>query len=253
MHAEPGQSVPSRFRMAEIVAALSLATDLGTGKQLERGLRTCLLGVRLGHDGRSVRCPADHRVQHRPVGDAWLHGQLIDRHSAIWGRAHHGGRHGMAPIVMGSRGEMLAFLVRHFASDQPPNPASAVRGSRPHGRRRLTRGEQRLSLRGRTGDGRSTPAAAGVRAALGCVFERWDGAGSPRHLMHDDVPIAVRVAHVAWDIETLHAMGGPDACVAIVRKRAGGAFDPQVVARFCEKVLARTALRAGRSLAAVTV
>lgn len=31
-----------------MVAALSLATDMGTGQPLERGLRTCLLALRLG-------------------------------------------------------------------------------------------------------------------------------------------------------------------------------------------------------------
>jgi len=35
-------------RAAEIVGALSLATDLGTGQPLEHALRTAVLAVRLG-------------------------------------------------------------------------------------------------------------------------------------------------------------------------------------------------------------
>jgi hypothetical protein len=38
----------SGVRLAEIVAALSLATDLGMGQPMEFALRTCVLAVRLG-------------------------------------------------------------------------------------------------------------------------------------------------------------------------------------------------------------
>src|SRR5579864_3528962 len=37
-----------RIRAAELVGALSLATDLGTGQPLEHALRTAVLAVRLG-------------------------------------------------------------------------------------------------------------------------------------------------------------------------------------------------------------
>src|SRR3954470_3810394 len=36
------------MRLAEVVAALSIATDLGTGQPLEHALRTAVLAVRLG-------------------------------------------------------------------------------------------------------------------------------------------------------------------------------------------------------------
>ncbi|HEY7985135.1 MAG TPA: hypothetical protein VID73_13245, partial [Ktedonobacterales bacterium] len=36
------------LRLAELVAALSLATDLGTGQLMEHALRVCLLAVELG-------------------------------------------------------------------------------------------------------------------------------------------------------------------------------------------------------------
>ncbi|HEU5373095.1 MAG TPA: HD domain-containing protein, partial [Gaiellaceae bacterium] len=42
----PGDHV-ARVRAAELVGALSLATDLGTGQPLEHALRTAVLAVRL--------------------------------------------------------------------------------------------------------------------------------------------------------------------------------------------------------------
>lgn len=43
---QPGQERP--IRAAEVVGALSLATDLGTGQPLEHALRTAVLTVQLG-------------------------------------------------------------------------------------------------------------------------------------------------------------------------------------------------------------
>jgi len=42
------RSAGERVRAAEVVGALSLATDLGTGQPLEHALRTAVLAVRLG-------------------------------------------------------------------------------------------------------------------------------------------------------------------------------------------------------------
>ncbi len=42
------QTVTTDLRLAELLATLALATDLGLGVPLETLLRTCLLSVRLG-------------------------------------------------------------------------------------------------------------------------------------------------------------------------------------------------------------
>src|SRR5919204_6144328 len=43
-----GRPMEQPIRAAELVGALSLATDLGTGQPLEHALRTAVLAVRLG-------------------------------------------------------------------------------------------------------------------------------------------------------------------------------------------------------------
>src|ERR1700759_4474113 len=49
MHSTRAQPLTERpVRAAEVVGALSLATDLGTGQPLEHALRTAVLAVRLG-------------------------------------------------------------------------------------------------------------------------------------------------------------------------------------------------------------
>jgi hypothetical protein len=51
---------PARHRLAEVVAAISLATDLGMGQPLQHALRTCLIATRLADE-------ADLPAAERPV------------------------------------------------------------------------------------------------------------------------------------------------------------------------------------------
>src|SRR5213595_3111815 len=44
----PSSSSESSLRVAELIAALSLATDLGLGQPLEHALRSAIISVRLG-------------------------------------------------------------------------------------------------------------------------------------------------------------------------------------------------------------
>jgi HD-GYP domain-containing protein (c-di-GMP phosphodiesterase class II) len=63
------------------------------------------------------------------------------------------------------------------------------------------------------------------------LTERWDGRGFPGRAKRDAVPLAVRIAHVARDATFQRMLGGHEFAVGVVRKRAGGAFDPAIVAR----------------------
>jgi HD-GYP domain-containing protein (c-di-GMP phosphodiesterase class II) len=71
-------------------------------------------------------------------------------------------------------------------------------------------------------------------ACLGQVYERWDGKGLPRKLKGDQVAQAVQLVTLAQDAVVWTRIGGPDAAVATVRKRSGGAYQPRMAERFCE-------------------
>ena len=45
---QPSPPATSGVRLAELIAALSLATDLGTGQPMEHALRATVLAVHLG-------------------------------------------------------------------------------------------------------------------------------------------------------------------------------------------------------------
>jgi HD-GYP domain-containing protein (c-di-GMP phosphodiesterase class II) len=72
---------------------------------------------------------------------------------------------------------------------------------------------------------------------LGQLYERWDGKGRPRALKGEQVAPAVLLVSLAQDAVVWARIGGPDAAVATVRKRSGGAYHPRMAERFCENAM----------------
>jgi HD-GYP domain-containing protein (c-di-GMP phosphodiesterase class II) len=73
------------------------------------------------------------------------------------------------------------------------------------------------------------------------INERWDGKSFLKRAREEEVPIAVRVVQVAECAAVYNGAGGPDAAIAVVRERAGGAFDPRLAALVAPPLLATDA------------
>ena len=74
-----------------------------------------------------------------------------------------------------------------------------------------------------------------VQAALGQVFERWDGRGMPHGLKGEAILETVRIIQIAEDAVGAFRLGGRDATLALLRERAGKAHDPALVETFCRE------------------
>src|SRR5205809_1652182 len=112
-------SAEQPIRAAEVVGALSLATDLGTGQPLEHALRTAVLAVRLGElAGASARELANTYYV------ALLHasGCTSNGHEAtlLYGDdiAHRAAFYLIDPT---SSDEVLGFYRAHIGAGQPPD------------------------------------------------------------------------------------------------------------------------------------
>jgi HD-GYP domain-containing protein (c-di-GMP phosphodiesterase class II) len=77
-----------------------------------------------------------------------------------------------------------------------------------------------------------TPASIGALFAF--VDERWDGKG-PTRAKGEEIPMAMRIAHVARDIDVQRVLVGAELAASVVGERAGSALDPVIAARFVEK------------------
>jgi HD-GYP domain-containing protein (c-di-GMP phosphodiesterase class II) len=216
-----------RVRLAEPVAALSLATDLGMGQPLEQALGACLLavaaGTELGLDGatrsdvyylallRFIGCTSDAHEQAALVG-----GDEIAFYA------------GVAPAVMGEAPEYLAFLVRRFAAAAPPLHRARIVG---HMLADGTAGARR-SIAIHCEVARMLAARMGLPERMGIcfahVFERWDGKGLPGELSGAAIPMPARIVAAARDVDLFHRLGGWDSVVDVLRRRRGKAYDPDV-------------------------
>ena len=72
----------------------------------------------------------------------------------------------------------------------------------------------------------------GVRRGLLQSLERWDGKGDTHGLAGDDIALPARFTALATQVVIFDRLGGPDAALAMVRRRAGGWFDPALAERF---------------------
>ena len=193
---------PMAVSAGEVLAALSLATDLGTDQPLEHGLRTCVLCARLA---AAAGCDEEER------GDAYYLGLL---HSVgCTSEAHEASlafgddlrlRSDFGEIDTGRPQELMAFLWRRTAESRAPHvtsfAAAVAGGSRAASARLRAHCEvgQRFATR--------LDLPAGVRSALWHVFERWDGKGMPRGIGGRGIPRVARVLHVARDADVHGAL-----------------------------------------------
>ena len=86
----------------------------------------------------------------------------------------------------------------------------------------------------------------GLPASLSGLFvhltERWDGKSGLGRARGDEIPVAVRIVHVARDAAFQEVLGGAEHAARVVRERAGHAFDPEIAARFADEAAELLAL-----------
>src|SRR6266508_1127889 len=217
-----------------MLAALSVATDLGMGQEPEKAVRTCLVATQLagamdlpGPEARDVfytallkhlGCTAPSHETAYLLGDDLVGTPQTER-TDIANR-----REVLALTAAVGKGmgvHRIRYLVRTLAAGKE--------GGRTISRAVCEVGAlmaERLHL----GDG--------VRAGLFHSLERWDGRGEAHGLAGDDVALPARLTVVAAQAVIFDRLGGPDAAVDMVRRLAEAdvwaevlAAEPQPVRR----------------------
>jgi response regulator RpfG family c-di-GMP phosphodiesterase len=222
------------IRLAEVVAALSLATDLGMEQPLEFALRSCVLAVRLGEtlglDEHALR-EVYYQALLRYIGcnaETYLLAAIYGDEFAT--------RSDYALIDSGKPMDLLTFVFRRMQATH--EGASALQLARLmatgmlagpqiqegfHGHCEVA---QRLAQRLGFGEG--------IVRALGQLYARWDGRGIPAVRGEEIAPAALVVA-LAQDAVIFARLGGVETAVAMARERSGGAYHPQMVERFTQQ------------------
>jgi HD-GYP domain-containing protein (c-di-GMP phosphodiesterase class II) len=217
------------IRLAELMAALSLATDLGLGKPLEHELGVCLaaleLAERLGCTPEEsshvyylallvhVGCTAA-----APYFASWVGGDEIRFQSGV---------HVLGPASQPS--EDVRYLIRRLADDRPlPERARLVAKQLVGGRKQFELAAANLCEGGRL-LARRLRLPDEVARALGQVPARWDGKGVPGDLAGEEISWPLRIVRVAHDFVAVAHGRDRDAALKALNRRRERGYDPQVV------------------------
>ncbi len=217
-------------RLAELVAALSLATDLGLGQPQQHIIRQTLIAMRvaelegLSAEERSAIFYVSLLAWVGCVADAHEMGKWFGDDMAVRAASY---------LVDLTGLPMMRLMVSHVASGSSPLRRFTMIGRFLAGGSREV--QQSVASHCETSGDLSLRLGLGpeVRDPLQQAFERWDGKGSPAGLKGDQIARIMRIVHVANDAEALHRIGGVDAAVEMLRSRRGTEFDPELVDHFC--------------------
>lgn len=217
---------PPRLRRVEILAALSLATDLAMGQTMEHGLRTCLLAERLA-GSLGLDEVARHDVYELALL-RWIGCTAHAHELAVWFDDEIDAHRRSAQLDFGRSVEVMADMIGHAGAGRGGfERLRTVVGALLGGKEAVaglfsSSCEVAGRLAPRLGVGST------VQAALAHVFARWDGRGWPRGVGGDDIALSARIVHVAQDAAVAHRLGGVSAARSFVARRAGSAHDPAV-------------------------
>ncbi len=222
----------SEVRLAELVASLSLATDLGLGQPQEHVLRQTVIATRLA--AAAGLSPEQQAAASYVSLLAWV-GCVADSHElSRW--------FGDDRVVRADSYQldkaglpMLRFLLGHVSAGGPPLQRITMVG-------RFLTGGFRDAMDSFVAHCQTTSdiadrlgLQADVRHALPQAFERWDGKGVPEGRSGEQIEPVMRVVQVADDAEVFCRMGGPQAALEMLRSRSGTEFDPALVDLCCER------------------
>ena len=231
-----------QIRLAELVAGLSVVSDLGKGLTDGQGMRACRTAVELAD-----RLQLPH----------------ADREAVFWvGLLRFVGCTATASEMAAALGDELAVSAAFATADtrdlrEVLRTTVSLVGLRPS---RILSFLARAPGVVREHEIASCEVAQvvaarlalppGVGTALGEVFERWDGRGHPGLRGGEDLQPAARVWQVAHVADLLAERAEPGRVAAGLRRRAGKSLDPEIVAAAADDVSGLLA-RAGGDTAAV--
>ena len=224
-------TVHDRVRLAEVVASLSLATDLGAGGSLDDALRACLTATRLA-GLLGLEAPLLEDVYYLPLmafvgctSSAHMASSIFGPEIETFSHAYEvdptdgtAMLRAMLPAIGAGRPplERLAVFGKMFA-----NISMFAEGSRAHC-------EVAQIIGARLGFG------ARFQACLLQVFERWDGKGKPNGVKGDAIGVPARVGLLANLACAWTRVYDRDTALRMVADRSGRTFDPALVDVFAK-------------------
>ncbi len=217
---------PARVTLAELVATLSLVSDLGMGQPMERILRQTVIAMRLGTAAGMAQATCTSAYYTSLL--AWVGcaadtsevAALFGDEAEVYADAREADLEGLTRAV---------FVARHLGRGK-----SGFRRAGMVGKFLATAGrsvQQQMISHCREASDFAEWLELGPQVCepLLQTFERWDGRGVPGSAGADALAPAIRLVHLADLIEAFHHTGGAEVALRVAAERRGKQFDPDLV------------------------
>ena len=215
-------------RLAELVATLSLGTDLGLGQPMEHVIRQTLIALRMSE--RLGLDESERAVVYYAGLLAW-----VGCHTDAYEQAKWFGN----DIRLKADGFRVAepgpgFLLSHLGAGKSLVERARLGAAFVGAARRGTLID--LHSHWLAADGLAERLGLGeeVRQSLKESYERWDGKGAAG-AKGEEIRLTSRLVYLADVVAVFHRMGGVEAAVAVAKERRGTHFDPALVDLFCRR------------------
>lgn len=217
------------MRLSELVATLSLVSDLGMGRPMERVLRQTLIALRLA-DAAGVEAESRAAAYYTSLltwvgcaADTSEVAGLFGDETALYADTHDGDLGGTT---------MALFVLRHLGGGSSRlHRLGMMGGFLATAGRSVQRVMQSHCMAASDLAGRLDLGDEVSRPLLQ-AFERWDGRGVPGREGALDLAPAIRVVHLADVVEAFFDSGGKAAAVRVAQERRATQFDPALVDTF---------------------
>src|SRR5580692_6330792 len=205
--------VRARPTLAELLAVLSLATDLGMGQPMEHVLRQCLIALRLA--GRLGLDEADQEVVYYTALVAWVGCHVDAYEQAKWFGDDTALKTDFRHVDFGAGVTGPLFMLRHLGAGRPMLERARLGAAFPGDGRRAA--EAMLENHWLAADGLAARLGLPqqVRDSVEQTFERWDGKGVPKGAQGEEILATSRLVALADVVEVFHRAEGTDAAIAV--------------------------------------
>jgi HD-GYP domain-containing protein (c-di-GMP phosphodiesterase class II)/DNA-binding CsgD family transcriptional regulator len=216
-----------------VIAAFSLATDLGTGEPLQHGLRACLLAMQFGSELRLGPAALRELFYVALLQRIGCTANTVE--VAAWFADDLAAHARTYTLDFGRPLAVIGDLLRHAGAGKSPGRRVGTIGGALAGGRTQLDAMFRASCEVAERLTEQLGFAEGVRRAVGQAFERWDGRGFPAGRRGEVIALPMRIARLATDGLVFYRLGGADFLLETLHRRSGTVFDPALVELFARR------------------
>ncbi len=215
------------IHLAELLAVLSLAADLGMGQPMEHVLRQSLIALRLAQ--HLDLADGDREVVYYASLVAWVGCHVDAYEQAKWFGDDTALKTDFRRADFATQADRSLFILRHLGADRSLAERARLGVSFIGDGRRAA--DAMLQNHWLAADALAAQLGLSqrVRDSVEQTFERWDGKGVPKGARGADILITSRLITLADVVEVFHRADGTQAAVEVARQRRGTQFDPEIV------------------------